>query len=389
MKKKWFMRTKKYIQVLLENGIKSSTILNLNLSQIKVLAKRFINQKLNEEVKQTVTNVVYDPNNPTDQKNLAQKGIHIDPSTKKISMTLGSTGEMKEDNQDFYDDNAEERYTGQEGPHDETSMSDDGMDDDSGNNRKMMGMSESELNEKFESKAQQGLFWAKCNNSTGKTKEKWCKMAKEFSDSTSKKQYKNMPEKKHKEKTVKKKTTKESYEKFLEDRIVEMMDNHINPAMTKGKLIQSVNERKNSEPFMLRQPKKNSMFSQDEGKEMKTMKRPIGRMFSMGGEMAENTKEKTRTKPDTDTDKREKDKDKDRKNPFEPKHRPAPKARKEFKEQTVAPSRPKTKPDTDTDKGEKDKGRKNPFEPKHRPKPKAEKEIPNWLSWNKLGVKLK
>jgi hypothetical protein len=296
---------------------------------------------------------------------------------------------MKEDNQDFYDDNAEERYTGQEGPHDETSMSDDGMDDDSGNNRKMMGMSESELNEKFESKAQQGLFWAKCNNSTGKTKEKWCKMAKEFSDSTSKKQYKNMPEKKHKEKTVKKKTTKESYEKFLEDRIVEMMDNHINPAMTKGKLIQSVNERKNSEPFMLRQPKKNSMFSQDEGKEMKTMKRPIGRMFSMGGEMAENTKEKTRTKPDTDTDKREKDKDKDRKNPFEPKHRPAPKARKEFKEQTVAPSRPKTKPDTDTDKGEKDKGRKNPFEPKHRPKPKAEKEIPNWLSWNKLGVKLK
>jgi hypothetical protein len=383
------MRTKKYIQVLLENGIKSSTILNLNLSQIKVLAKRFINQKLNEEVKQTVTNVVYDPNNPTDQKNLAQKGIHIDPSTKKISMTLGSTGEMKEDNQDFYDDNAEERYTGQEGPHDETSMSDDGMDDDSGNNRKMMGMSESELNEKFESKAQQGLFWAKCNNSTGKTKEKWCKMAKEFSDSTSKKQYKNMPEKKHKEKTVKKKTTKESYEKFLEDRIVEMMDNHINPAMTKGKLIQSVNERKNSEPFMLRQPKKNSMFSQDEGKEMKTMKRPIGRMFSMGGEMAENTKEKTRTKPDTDTDKREKDKDKDRKNPFEPKHRPAPKARKEFKEQTVAPSRPKTKPDTDTDKGEKDKGRKNPFEPKHRPKPKAEKEIPNWLSWNKLGVKLK
>jgi hypothetical protein len=69
-----------------------------------------------------------------------------------------------------------------------------------------------EISEKFESKAQQGLFWAKCNKC--KTDDcKWCKMAKEFSKSTSKKQYKDMPEKKHPEKTVKykKKETKEGY----------------------------------------------------------------------------------------------------------------------------------------------------------------------------------
>lgn len=347
------MKTKKYIQILLENGIKPNTISELNLTQIEVLAKRFLKQNLNEEVKQTVTNVTYDPNNATDQKNLASKGIHIDPATKKISMTLGSTGEMSED----------ENINVVNDP-DATS---DGMP-----------TTEGEMTERFESKAQQGLFWARCNNSSGKTKEKWCKMAKEFSDSTSKKEYKDMPEKKHPEKTVKKKTTKENYEQFLEDRIVEMMDDYINPAMTKGNLVQSVNERKNSEPFMLKQPKKNTMFSKDEGKEMK---RPIGRMFSAGGEMAEETKEKERTKERT------KEKDKDRKNPFQPKHKPAPKAKKEFKEQTIAPVRPGTKERTK----EKDPGKKNPFQPKHKPTPKAtgDKEIPTWLSWNKLGVKLK
>lgn len=70
----------------------------------------------------------------------------------------------------------------------------------------------SSLDEKFESKAQQGLFWARCNKC--KTDDcKWCKMAKEFSKSTSKKQYKDMPEKKHPEKVVKykKKETKEDF----------------------------------------------------------------------------------------------------------------------------------------------------------------------------------
>jgi hypothetical protein len=73
-------------------------------------------------------------------------------------------------------------------------------------------MEDDKLDEKFESKAQQGLFWARCNKCKSDDC-KWCKMAKEFSKSTSKKQYKNMPEKKHPEKTVKykKKETKENF----------------------------------------------------------------------------------------------------------------------------------------------------------------------------------
>lgn len=316
------MKTKKYIKVLLENGINSNTILKLNLQQIEVLAKRFIvseqattPQNTTPIQKPATTSYVVKPNAKT-----KINGIEIDTTGGKTTATpLKELGENE--TIDVVND---------------PDATADGMP-----------TTEGEMNEKFESKAQQGLFWTRCNNSSGKTKEKWCKMAKEFSDSTSKKQYKNMPEKKHPEKSVTKKTkkeTNENYEKFLEDSIVEMLDNYINPAMTKGNLVQSVNERKKSESFILNQPKKNTMFSQDKGKEMKTMKRPIGRITSLGEEA------------------------------------------KEFKEQTIAPVKPGTKERTK----EKGPGKKNPFQPKHNPAPKADKgNIPNWLTWNKLGVNLK
>ena len=342
------MKTNKYVKILLDNGLNVKTISKLNESQMKVLSEKF--NKLNEEVKQTVTNVTYDPNNATDQKNLATKGIHVDPTTKKISMTLGTGGEVKEDDTlNIVTDPA--------------------------------ATTEGETNERFKSTAQQRFFWKKCDNSKDK-KSKWCQLADKFQKDT---KDKRLPKKLHPEKTVKVKT--EGYEKYLEDSIVEMVDRYINPAMTKSQLINTLNEKVNkSESFMLKKPKRNSMFSQDEGKEMKTMKRPIGKMFSLG----EDTKEKT--KPDTDTDTKEKDKGKDRKNPYIPKRKTKPKAFKgEYFENTTAPSKPVVNPDTDTDTKEKDKGRKNPFEPKHRPKPKAftDKKMPTWLTWNKLGVNLK
>jgi hypothetical protein len=58
-----------------------------------------------------------------------------------------------------------------------------------------MGMFEMELDEKFESKAQQKFFWSKCENTKSpKAKKKWCKWAKEFSDKTP--DFKKLPEKK-------------------------------------------------------------------------------------------------------------------------------------------------------------------------------------------------
>jgi hypothetical protein len=159
-------------------------------------------------------------------------------------------------------------------------------------------LKEKEITEKFVSKDQQGLFWRKCNNSKGKEKTKWCKMTKEFSDSTSKEDYKNMPEKVTPKKTVnhKKDLQKENYERYLENQIMEMIEKNINPRITKGDLKKNISER--SESIMLKNPKRNTMFSENEGMEMKEMgkmKTPIMKISSMGGEMRENTKEKERT----------------------------------------------------------------------------------------------
>jgi hypothetical protein len=123
-------------------------------------------------------------------------------------------------------------------------------------------------------------------------------MAREFSDSTSKKQYKDMPEKKRTEKTVKRKTRKntdENYEKYLEEQIFNMIEKHIEPSMTKGELLRTIQEKVDkSEKFMLSNPKKNTMFQKETKESM--MKKPIGKMFSMEKELGENTKEKERTK---------------------------------------------------------------------------------------------
>ena len=222
-----------------------------------------------------------------------------------------------------------------------------------------------EMNEKFESKAQQGLFWARCNKCSDKNC-KWCKMAKEFSKSTSKKQYEKMPEKKHPEKTVKykKKETKENYmdmmskgitnnfrlklddvkpsvsfdnmsEEKLEKNIMKLVEKHILPKMSKKDLISFISEQGTKE------------------------------------------KEKERTK--------EKEKEKTPSTPY----KPNPKAsKKEVDEQETAPVKtpPKTKPTTKPNKPG------TPYSPKPGPKPApkaGKKELPNWLSFSKIGINLK
>jgi hypothetical protein len=214
---------------------------------------------------------------------------------------------------------------------------------------------EKEIDEKFESRSQQKLFFAKCGNGKTKEQKKWCKMRDEFSRSTTKKDQKNMPEK----------VTKEGYERYLEDRIVEMIERHVEPRMTKGDILRTISERTgNSDSIMLSNPKRNTMFSKNEGMEMKGMgmKRPIGKISSMSGEMGENTKEKERTKtPGTKTPPKRRD------NPFKdpnPDVKEKPKANTRTKE---APAKPgvKTPP----------KRRDNPFKdpnPGVKEKPKAE-----------------
>jgi len=351
------------IKILLDNGLQLKTISKLTESQINVLAKKFNKKKLNEQwTKTQSTEVKY----KTPLTNVSGgKPVAVPPPTDPNKKTMLSVdagnlvvtqaeGEVKEDqNINIIQD---------------PDATADGMP-----------TTEGEVNEKFKSSAQQKFFWARCNKSKDKS-SKWCKWANEFQQDT---KDKNLPKKLHPEKTVK--VRKESYDQFLEDSIVEMVERYINPSMTKSQLVKSINEKVNkSESFMLKKPKRNSMFSKDEGKEMKTMKRPIGKLSSIG----ENTKTAP-SRPDTDTDKKEKGKDRDKKTPYGPKHNPKPKAFKgEYKENEIAPSRP----DTDTDKKEKgkDRDKKTPYGPKYNPKPKAFKEkLPSFLTWNKLGVNLK
>ena len=276
------MRTKKNIVFLIENGLSINTVSKMTDSQVKVLVEKF-----KKENKEQVTQVTEPPK--TSYK-IAGPG-KLPPNTKGYDVKTNTDGsvtatpmenEIKEDETDDVTSSnalgkdALQSYTGQESPHDANDMADDGMDDDSGNNRSMMGMSESEINEKFQSKAQQGLFWARCNKCSDK-KCKWCKMAKEFSDSTSKKDYKKMPEKIHPEKTVKdkKKKTNENLEKFLEKKISEMVDNNIDAKMSKKDLIGAV--KKKSKSMIIRRPKKMTMFSNEAPMEL-----PIAKMFSIG-----------------------------------------------------------------------------------------------------------
>jgi hypothetical protein len=274
------MKTKKDILFLAKNGLSSPVISSFSDRQVKILVEKF--KRENKEQTQVVTQV-YDTKNPEDVKNLNQalkdptklQGQNI--QVKETEMTEDETDDLTASNALGKD--AEQAYTGQEAPHDANDMADDGMGDDSGEDRSMMGMAESEISEKFESKAQQGLFWARCNKCSSKNC-KWCKMAKEFSDSTSKKQYKKMPEKKHPEKTVKTKKEKanENFQKFLEEKITKMVDEKIEPKMKKKDLVKTIKKKvKNNDSMILRNPKKLTMFS-DEA----PMNLPIGQMFSIG-----------------------------------------------------------------------------------------------------------
>ena len=282
------MKTKKNILFLIENGLSSKTVSSLSNNQFRLLVEKFKKLKKSENKEAFTQKLTTTYEIPTAD---LEKGTTI-PEVPGKKMVIQKTptgikatpteGEVREDEEDsvtsqnVFSKDVSQDYTGQEAPHDETSMQDDGMGDDSGENRSMMGMAESEINEKFESKAQQGLFWARCNKCSSKNC-KWCKMAKEFSDSTSEKQYKKMPEKKHPEKTVKykKKETKKNLQKFLEEKISQIVDENIDAKMSKKDLIETL--KKKSKSMIIRRPKKMTMFSDEAPMEL-----PIGKLYSIG-----------------------------------------------------------------------------------------------------------
>jgi hypothetical protein len=193
------MNLNKKVGILLDNGLTPDFVMALNENSINALYER-MSKKENKEGIEKITKVTTKITPDT-----VKKGATIEMPAGKTAVNIqqkpdGSIeiGEDVESDLDWVMKGRTQQPK-QVGPD-----TDDGFDDyDDGTGQ---------ISEKFESKAQQGLFWARCKKCKSENC-KWCKMAKEFSKSTSKKQYKKMPKKKHPEKTVKykKKETKEEF----------------------------------------------------------------------------------------------------------------------------------------------------------------------------------
>jgi hypothetical protein len=275
------MEINKKVQLLTNFGLSKTTLSKLNESQINLLFEKYkkIKKEENKEEVQVVTTQL-DSKNPQDMAKL--NGMLKNPASLQ-----GKNVQVKET--EVTEDMAMDTLTGynpyqmggnlpDEYGKDPQSYGTDNSDDPDGKNDGMP-TTESVIEEKFESKAQQGLFWARCNKCSDK-KCKWCKMAKEFSDSTSKKQYKNIPEKKHPEKTVKnkKEKTNESEQKYWEKEIIKMVEENIIPKMTKKDLVNTIKKKtKKSDSMIISRPKKLTMFSDEAPMEL-----PISKMFSIG-----------------------------------------------------------------------------------------------------------
>jgi hypothetical protein len=220
------MKANKKTIELLNHGFSNSLLSGLNEKQVDSLYQRLEESKkeMSEQVTKTSTTTTFDPNNDAQRKSLedmlGKKGIPatIDPATKKITV-VAEDGETPE-----------------------------------------------EVSEKFESKKQQKYFWYKCGDGKTKEQKKWCKMAKEFSDST--KNFSKLPEKK--------KETNEDYtdvvantfqknmsdkigkitpsvkfaESSIENKISTLVEKHLPPKMNKKDLMKMISEAEKESPVI-------------------------------------------------------------------------------------------------------------------------------------------
>ena len=344
------MKINKKALELIEKGLSSKTVSKLDESQINVLHSRLISEVLT----QTTTSYTITPDE-------LKKGVALpqQPAGKSIALkqtpqgTIKATpneGEMKETETDDLTDNnalgadALQSVTGQEAPHDANDQAPDGMDDDSDDDRKMMGMSESEK----EPKKNEPNPWAICHSQVGpKKSRKWERCVR----------------------AVKKQLAegKNPVSLFLENQIMKIVEKNLPPRITKGDLVKYLSEGENFATKHLT----------DWGK-------------TKGNSPAvAPTKPKTSptTKPGTKPSKPAHP----GKNP-NPGEQPAPKAKKEVDEQNpaVAPTKPTTKPGTKpgTKPSKPAHPGKNP-NPGEQPAPKAKKISPEAAKEEVIDVIIK
>ena len=262
----------KKVASLLNKGIKFETLKMLNETQIDTLYTAVIGEQ------ESLSDKVQD---------VQQLKGELSQLNQAIDQTIQKIGE--EENEDGLEDLARQDYTGQEGPHDEKDMAPDGMDDDSDNDR-------SEMGEEFKSKAQQGYFFAKCEEEGPKSK--WCKMADEFADDT--KDFSKLPEK-----------VKAEEIRQIEESIVSLVRKYVPKTMSKKDLMNLLEQGPGTKEAPVKTPTRTKP-------ERKTPYKPKHKPAPKAGETETAP---SRVKPGT-IEKPE------RKTPYKPKHKPAPKAGK-------------------------------------------------------------
>lgn len=308
------MKADKKIIELLNHGFSNSLLSTLNERQVDSLYQRLEESKKEnkEQVTTSATTVqIVGPKGGT--TTIGGKPVTLTPTS--VGMAIKAESEVKED--------------------DDTDLS--------------LAMQSQEVSEKFESKKQQKYFWYKCGDGKTKEQKKWCKMAKEFSDST--KNFSKLPEKKKKdtneefgmgdytkklssvlannlEKAAYEKTPNVKFgESVLEKKISTLVEKHLPPKMNKRDLMNIIIEAE---------------------KEVEVPVKPDVKP--------------ERPKPQT---------------PYQPKHKPAPKAGEREVETPVKPDVKPERPKPQT-----------PYQPKHKPAPKAE-DVPQWLTFGAIGINLK
>ena len=209
------MKINKKALELIEKGLSSKTVSKLTESQVETLhTKLFISEQVTEIPAKKTYKV-----GPKGGK-IGNVVVSQDPNTKEVMVTA-EEGEMKETETDDVTDknalgaDALQNLTGQEAPHDANDMAPDGMDDDSDDNRNMMGMSEAKKNKPNP--------WAICHSQVGpKKSRKWERCVKEVK--------KQLGE------------GKNPVSLFLENEIMKIVEKNLPPRITKGDLLKYLSE---------------------------------------------------------------------------------------------------------------------------------------------------
>ena len=130
LKKKQYMKTKYHVLNLLSHGFKFDTVARLNESQVRILSEKISKEENKEQVTEVPNNKTYKIGPKGGQ--IGDLSITQDPSTKEVMVQTKS--QMEEDaTLDVVND---------------PDATEDGMG----------------IFEKFESKSQQRLFYARCGN---------------------------------------------------------------------------------------------------------------------------------------------------------------------------------------------------------------------------------